>query len=207
MSEYVCVCVSVYVHGCVVCLYVCVCSCLCVSLSLSLSLYVHAYVLGWGGVIVARQQEYLQESLKRLNASYSSTDSASVDRYVPQRERKRRLVRDQVSERERGAQARVHLHAYRGLCICLRAYAKTHFQSLHTLALSIYLSMYLWRGSRRLMCNLVTAYAAEGAPDKKTEILRVIADILGASADDKRAVRRTLGRPIVCMCVCACVCV
>jgi hypothetical protein len=55
------------------------------------------------------------------------------------------------------------------------------------------------------MCNLVTAYAADGAPDKKTEILRVIADILGASADDKRAVRRTLGRPIVCMCVYMCV--
>jgi hypothetical protein len=66
------------------CVHVCASHSLSLSLPLSLSLYVHAYVLGWGGVIVARQQEYLQESLKRLNASYSSTDSASVDRYVPQ---------------------------------------------------------------------------------------------------------------------------
>ena len=39
------------------------------------------------------------------------------------------------------------------------------------------------------MCNLVTAYAAEQAAAKKLEILRVIADILGASEDDKQAVR------------------
>ena len=40
----------------------------------------------------------------------------------------------------------------------------------------------------RLMCNLVTAFAAEQATSKKVEILRVIADILGASEADKQAV-------------------
>ena len=33
---------------------------------------------------LARQQEHLQESMKRLNASYASADTASVDRCVRQ---------------------------------------------------------------------------------------------------------------------------
>jgi len=51
---------------------------------------------------------------------------------------------------------------------------------------------------RRLMCNLVTAYASERDAHKRTEILRVIADILGASDADKQAVCAPTVRAVTC---------